>query len=120
MAYRHEIKASAEKIIGMLQRHFDYFDTPKPKISKPLTVMLDGTKTYAQKILDQMTVLVQGHLPRLDYIRGLVSEDRWKNYKALDIQGLREQKMYKDAHRRLMDGWKFTKQRKQKKKSKKA
>lgn len=116
MVFKHEIRADAEKIIKMLLPHFEYHNTPELKIKKPLEIMKDGSKTYAQKILKQMKTLVQEHLPRLTYIRGLVSEERWKNYRLFDIKDLREQKMYKDAHRRLMYGWKFEKQRKSKKK----
>ena len=116
MVFKHELRTDIKKLIEMLQRHFDYFDTPKNKVNKPLTVCDEVSKTFTQKILNQVKGHVRNHLERLEYIRGLTSEDSWKNYKLFGIQNLREQKMYKDAHRRLMNEWKFERPRKKKKK----
>ena len=118
MTFKHEIRQENKRQIDKLLTHFEYHDTPKNKIDKPFTVTEDCSKTYARKILNQVLVHIKEHLKRLNYIRGLTAEERWKNYKIMDIKGLKEQQMYKDAHRRLMHDWKFEKQKKKKKKKK--
>lgn len=119
MVFKHEIRQEIKQQIDLLLTHFEYHDTPQNKIDKPLTVTEDCSKTFARKILNQVKAHLKEHLERLNYIRGLTAEERWKNYKLMDIKGLTEQTMYKNAHRRLMHDWKFEKQKKTKKKAKK-
>lgn len=120
MAYKHEILSEIDQLLGLLRPHLEYFDISDLRINRPKVCAEKGTKTYAAKILEKLDALVKDHLAELDRVRGLVSEERWKNYKLFEQEGLREQVMYKSAFRRLMRGWQFREQRKKKAKKKKS